>query len=264
VHEALDLQQRLRPYLWLLGGAVVATMSAVVLVAFDPLNGVLEGSVRWQEVDELLIPGGIVLAFLLASLVHELRRGRQRERHLSELYDDLLRKEAELEQLAITDALTGLYNRRFFTSRLAAEVGRARRYGRTLSLVMLDLDNFKEINDQRGHQFGDHVLAEVGKILTTNVRASDIVCRYGGEEFAVLLPETGPEQAGQAAEKLRTRLKEHFQGGDDSLAATVSLGVASYPSPGVADENDLVKRADAALYEAKEQGRDRVEGAKES
>ena len=259
----MDLQQRLRPYLWLLGGAVVATMSAVVLVAFDPQNGVLEGSVRWQQVDELLIPGGILLAFLLASLIHELRRGRQRERHMSELYDELLRKEAELERLAITDALTGLYNRRFFKSRLAAEVGRAQRYGRTLSLVMLDLDNFKEINDQHGHQVGDHVLAEVGKILAGNVRASDIVCRYGGEEFAVLLPETGPEQAGQAAEKLRTRLKEHFRSGDDAVALTVSLGVASYPSPSVADENDLVKRADAALYEAKGLGRDRVEGARE-
>jgi diguanylate cyclase (GGDEF)-like protein len=242
----------------------VAALLAVVLVAFDPLDGVLKGSVRWQEVDELLIPGGIVLAFLLASLIHELRRGRQRERHLAELYDELLRKEAELEQLAITDALTGLYNRRFFQSRLAAEVGRAKRYGRVLSLVMLDLDNFKEINDQHGHQVGDHVLAEVGKILAGNVRASDIVCRYGGEEFAALLPETGPEQAGRAAEKLRTRLKEHFQGGSDSVALTVSLGVASYPSPCVADENDLVKRADAALYEAKGLGRDRVEPTRES
>jgi diguanylate cyclase (GGDEF)-like protein len=263
-HEALDLQQRLRPYLWLLGGVAATLLSGLVVAVFDPLDGVLKGSVRWREVDEILVPGGVAFAFLLVSLVHELRRGRQRERHLAELYDELLRKEAELERLAITDALTGLYNRRFFQSRLAGEVGRARRYGRVLSLVMLDLDNFKEINDQHGHQFGDHVLAEVGKILTTNVRASDIVCRYGGEEFAVLLPETGPEQAGLTAEKLRTRLKEHFRAGDDALALTVSLGVASYPSPCVADENDLVKRADAALYEAKGLGRDRVEGAKES
>jgi diguanylate cyclase (GGDEF)-like protein len=107
------------------------------------------------------------------------------------------------------------------------------------------------------------VLAEVGKILRRNVRASDIVCRYGGEEFAVLLPETPLEQAGRAADKLRTRLKERFQRGRDPVPLTVSLGVASYPSPGVADENDLVKRADAALYEAKGLGRDRVEPAKE-
>jgi diguanylate cyclase (GGDEF)-like protein len=145
-----------------------------------------------------------------------------RERHLAELYDELLRKEAELERLAITDALTGLYNRRFFTSRLAAEVARARRYGRVLSLVMLDLDNFKEINDQHGHQVGDHVLAEVGKILTTNVRASDIVCRYGGEEFAVLLPETGPEAAGRAAEA--ARLSEGALPGGRDLPPAVSLG----------------------------------------
>lgn len=232
-------------------------------MAFDPLDAVLEGSVHWQDVDEVLVPGAILLAFLLAALVHELRRGRRRERRLSELYDELLRKEAELERLAITDALTGLYNRRFFQSRLVTEVERSRRYGRVLSLVMLDLDNFKEINDRRGHQFGDHVLAEVGKILATNVRASDFVCRYGGEEFAVLLPETGPDQAAQAAEKLRTRLKEHFRGGDDLPALTVSLGVASFPSAGVNGAEELVRCADAALYEAKERGRDRVQGAKD-
>ena len=160
-----------------------------------------------------------------------MRRRHDRERHLADLYGELLGKEAELERLAITDPLTGLYNRRFFQSRLGVEIERAKRYERVLSLVMLDVDNFKEINDQRGHQFGDHVLVEVGKILTGNVRGSDIVCRYGGEEFAVLLPETPPEQASQAAEKLRTRLKEHFRGGRDAVALTVSLGVAIYPSP---------------------------------
>jgi len=107
------------------------------------------------------------------------------------------------------------------------------------------------------------VLAEVGKILAGNVRASDFVCRYGGEEFAVLLPETDPERAVLAAEKLRTCLKEHFQADRDLPPLTVSLGVASYPSPGVADDAALVRCADAALYEAKGLGRDRVEGAKE-
>jgi diguanylate cyclase (GGDEF)-like protein len=245
-------------------GAVATALAALAVVVFDPLGGALEGSVRWQELDEFFVPGGVALVFLLACLIDEVRRGRQREHRLAELYGELLRKEAELERLAITDPLTGLYNRRFFQSRLAAEIERARRYSRVLSLVMLDVDNFKEINDQRGHQFGDHVLAEVGKILMRNVRASDFVCRYGGEEFVVLLPETALEQAARAAEKLRTRLKERFQVSREPVALTVSLGVASYPSPGVADEADLVRRADAALYEAKGLGRDRVEGAKES
>ena len=254
----------MRPYLWLLTGAVVTALTALVVAVFDPLDGALGGSVRWRELDEFFVPGGVALILLLACLADEVRRGRQRERQLADLYGELLRKEAELERLAITDPLTGLYNRRFFQSRLGVEIERAKRYGRVLSLVMLDVDNFKEINDQRGHQFGDHVLAEVGKILRGNVRASDIVCRYGGEEFAVLLPETPPEQAGRAAEKLRTCLKERFQGGRDPVALTVSLGVASYPSPGVADENALVRRADAALYEAKGLGRDRVEPAREA
>jgi diguanylate cyclase (GGDEF)-like protein len=259
----LELQRLLRPYLWLATGLAVIAASAVVVAVFDPLDGALKGSVRWQEVDEILVPGGVAIIFLLVSLVYEVRQSRRREHQLADLYGELLDKEAELERLTITDPLTGLYNRRFLQSRLATEIERAKRYGRVLSLVMLDVDNFKEINDQRGHQFGDRVLTEVGKILKRNVRASDIVCRYGGEEFAVLLPETPLEHAGRAADKLRTCLKERFQRGRDPVALTVSLGVASYPSPGVADENDLVKRADAALYEAKGLGRDRVEGTGE-
>jgi len=260
----LEPQRLLRPYLWLLTGAAVIALSALVVAVFDPLDGVLEGSVDWHEVDEIIVPGGVALIFLVVSLVNEVRRGRRRERQLADLYGELLRKDAELERLAITDPLTGLYNRRFFQSRLGVEIERAKRYGRVLSLVMLDVDNFKEINDQRGHQFGDRVLAEIGKILTGNVRASDIVCRYGGEEFAVLLPETPLEQAGRAAEKLRSLLKERFRRGRNPVALTVSLGVASFPSPGVADEDGLVRRADAALYEAKGLGRDRVEPAGES
>ena len=259
----MELQRLLKSYLWLVTGLAVIALVALVVGVFDPLDGVIEGSVSWHKVDEILIPGGLALIFLVVSLVNELRRGRRRERQLADLYGELLRKDAELERLAITDPLTGLYNRRFFQSRLGMEIERAKRYGRVLSLVMLDVDNFKEINDQRGHQFGDHVLAKVGKILTGNVRASDIVCRYGGEEFAVLLPETPLEQASLAAEKLRMCLKERFQEGRDPVALTVSLGVAICPSPGVADENDLVRRADAALYEAKGLGRDRVEGARE-
>ena len=259
----MELQRRLKPYIWLLTGAAVTALVAVVVAVFDPLDKAFGGSVRWREVDEFLIPGGLALIFFLVILVNEVWRGRRRERQLGDLYGELLRKEAELERLAITDPLTGLYNRRFFQSRLGVEIERAKRYERVLSLVMLDVDNFKEINDQRGHQFGDHVLVEVGKILTGNVRGSDIVCRYGGEEFAVLLPETPLEQAGRAAEKLRTLLKERFRRGRDPVALTVSLGVAIYPSPGVADESELVRHADAALYEAKGLGRDRVEPARE-
>jgi two-component system cell cycle response regulator len=260
----LELQRLLKSYRWHLAGAAVIALVAVVVAVFDPLDRALGGSVRWREVDEIIIPGGLALLFLLAGLVVEVRRRHDRERHLADLYGELLGKEAELERLAITDPLTGLYNRRFFQSRLGVEIERAKRYERVLSLVMLDVDNFKEINDQRGHQFGDHVLVEVGKILTGNVRGSDIVCRYGGEEFAVLLPETPLEQTSRAAEKLRTCLKESFQEGRDPVALTVSLGVASYPSPGMADADDLVRRADAALYEAKGLGRDRVEPATES
>jgi diguanylate cyclase (GGDEF)-like protein len=259
----LELQRLLKSYRWHLAGAAVVALVAVVMAVFDPLDRALGGSVRWRDVDEFVIPGGLALIFLLVSLGYEVRRGRQRERQIADLYGELLRKGAELERLAITDPLTGLYNRRFFQSRLGVEIERAKRYDRVLSLVMLDIDNFKEVNDQRGHQFGDRVLAEVGKILRENVRASDIVCRYGGEEFAVLLPETPLEQAGRTAEKLRTCLKDGFRKGRDRVYLTVSLGVASCPSAGVGDEIELVRRADAALYDAKGLGRDRVEGARD-
>jgi diguanylate cyclase (GGDEF)-like protein len=161
----------------------------------------------------------------------------------------------EMARLAITDDLTGLYNRRHFQSRLAEERMRAERYSLTFSLIYLDIDGFKAINDTWGHALGDRILADLGVVLRRWGRASDIIARYGGEEFVVLLPMTDSVQAARAADRLRVLVQEHSFPRRKRL--TVSLGISSFPSDGNG-EDELVRKADAALYLAKKLGRNRV------
>lgn len=165
-----------------------------------------------------------------------------------------------LEELATTDALTRLLNRRALLERLSVEVDRARRFKSQLSLLMVDLDHFKSINDQHGHLAGDSMLREMGTLLAGAVRTIDIVARYGGEEFVVILPETAPDGAVTFAERLRERVEEQrfeLEGGT-GLHLTCSIGVATFPSPRVASTEDLFARADEALYRAKSGGRNQV------
>jgi diguanylate cyclase (GGDEF)-like protein len=166
----------------------------------------------------------------------------------------------ETERSAVTDPLTGLYNRRFFTSTFQREVRRGRRYGMMLSLIMLDLDDFKRVNDEYGHLFGDLVLKRAAKIVRRAIRESDTACRYGGEEFAVILPETDRLGAFAVAERVRRRTARAFSEGPTagrSVVMTVSGGVASYPEDG-ARLDDLVHRADESLYRAKALGKNRI------
>jgi two-component system, cell cycle response regulator len=165
-----------------------------------------------------------------------------------------------LEELATTDALTRLLNRRALLDRLSAEVDRARRFKQQLSLLMLDLDHFKSINDQYGHLVGDDVLRQMGTLLAGAVRTIDVVARYGGEEFVLILPETATDGAAVFAERLRERIAEHpFDlGTDATFHLTCSVGVATFPSPRVASTEDLFARADEALYRAKSGGRNQV------
>lgn len=159
---------------------------------------------------------------------------------------------AELEALAGRDPLTGLANRRAFDDALEAEVARARRAGTPLSLVMLDLDRFKEVNDVHGHQVGDEVLRQLGVALATTARTGDVVARYGGEEFVILCPGCGPDQSLAVADRLR-RAAEKVT----ALTVTASAGVATMPA-NATDGGALVAAADLALYQAKDAGRDRA------
>jgi diguanylate cyclase (GGDEF)-like protein len=165
--------------------------------------------------------------------------------------------QAELERLSVTDALTGLYNRRHLMSTLASEVQRSRRLRRPISVLLADVDHFKQYNDTHGHPAGDVALARIADILRKTTRGVDCVARYGGEEFLVLLLETTVGTAAIVAERIRAQVEaEGFAGGK----ITVSIGVAECPSHGDTPES-LIEGADAALYEAKDGGRNRVVAA---
>jgi diguanylate cyclase (GGDEF)-like protein len=168
-----------------------------------------------------------------------------------------------VQQQAVTDELTGLFNVRQFHSRLDGEIDRAERFGTPLSLVMLDIDKFKSVNDTYGHQQGDRVLVEVARVLRRLSRDVDLPARYGGEEMAVVLPQTDLAGAELSAERMRAALEgmqiQRLDGGG-LLPITASFGVASFPSQ-AADKTALIAAADAALYRAKRGGRNRVERA---
>jgi len=159
----------------------------------------------------------------------------------------------EAEKLAMVDSLTGIFNRRYFDVSLRREIKRALRYGKKFSLLLIDMDDFKNINDTKGHLFGDSVLMQLATLLTSISREEDIPCRFGGEEFAVVLPETNANGALKFAERLRSEMRSHEFFHEHRI--TFSGGIASYPDNGE-DVVGLVEIADKALYEAKFSGKD--------
>ena len=169
-------------------------------------------------------------------------------------------RNAQLYAMAVTDGLTGLYVRRYFDLRLDEEFEQAKRYGRKFAILLFDIDHFKKFNDTHGHQTGDMVLKQFAGLITANTRRSDICCRYGGEEMAVILPETGLNEASLLASKLCARVRSHpFTGMNaEELSVTTSVGVAAHNAE-LSSPSQMVEAADEALYEAKRLGRNRVE-----
>jgi len=161
-----------------------------------------------------------------------------------------------VKQLAYLDGLTAIFNRRFFEMRIAEEIERARRLQSGLGVLMIDIDHFKRLNDEFGHLLGDEVLRQVSSILHQQVRKIDVVCRYGGEEFAILLSQTTPQHSLAIADKLR-RIVETWQFPGVARPVTISAGAANYPEHGLT-RDELVQAADAGLYAAKQAGRNRV------
>jgi diguanylate cyclase (GGDEF)-like protein len=161
-----------------------------------------------------------------------------------------------VKQLAYLDGLTGIFNRRFFELRIAEEIERARRHNLSMAVIMVDIDQFKKLNDEFGHLLGDEVLRQVSSLFHQQLRKMDIVCRYGGEEFAILLTQTSAQHAVGVAEKLR-RIVENWQFPGVPRTVTISAGVAAFPEHG-ANRDALMRAADKALYAAKQAGRNRV------
>jgi two-component system cell cycle response regulator len=165
----------------------------------------------------------------------------------------------EMVKLSVIDSLTHVYNRRYFQHRLMDEFERARRYDREFCCMIIDVDHFKNINDSHGHPVGDDVLKHVAAILRRNTRAADVLCRYGGDEFGLLLPETNFPGAFVSAERVRTIVeKTDFTKTDSPVKVTLSFGISSLIEGGAMGMDELVTQADVALYQAKRNGRNQI------
>jgi len=189
---------------------------------------------------------------LLKSKNDELKTLKEKAEQLNKVLQE---EKKTLEQISITDYLTEINNRRFININLETEIKKALRYGNNLSIIMMDIDNFKSINDMYGHHVGDQVLKTISKTIKSNLREVDLVGRYGGEEFLIILPNTGLEAAYNIADRIRNKIaKIKFDNYD--IKVTISGGVAQLKDD---KGTDLLKKADALLYKAKEKGRNRIE-----
>lgn len=164
----------------------------------------------------------------------------------------------KVQELAITDSLTGIFKRRYYIERLNEEIERSKRFNLNFSFLMIDVDHFKEQNDHYGHLVGDAIIKEVSRTIKENIRQIDLLGRYGGEEFSIILTETGKEEAKFVAERIRQAIEDRrIRVYDEDLRITISIGMSSYPSD-AGDAQALIEKADQALYNAKNTGRNRV------
>lgn len=222
---------------------VVHPGGKVVVKDFESTNGTYVGD-QLIDGEQLLKDGDFVK---IGRAIFKYLRNNVEAKYHEEIY-----------RLTTTDGLTGIYNKRYFLETLEREMGRCQRYDRPLSLIMIDIDFFKRVNDTHGHLAGDTVLSQLGALIAAKVRKEDIFARYGGEEFALILPEIPNDGAVALAEKLRALVAAtpmQFDG--TKIDVTISLGLASLPK----DETtvvDFVQRADDFLYQAKESGRNKV------
>jgi two-component system, cell cycle response regulator len=194
--------------------------------------------------------------FHMPELIARIRAGLR----IVTLQNELIEANRRLAQLSITDGLTNLYNHRHFQDELAKHFTESARYGRPLSLALIDIDLFKKVNDTWGHAVGDLVLKKVAALFKESMRHSDLAARYGGEEFGVIMPETEMEQAIIFAEKIREMVENTIIETEElTVRVTVSIGVSSVPHPTIDTPMKLIEDADESLYRAKEHGRNQVQ-----
>ncbi len=242
------------------------SVMCVPLISFGQAIGAIyveNRSARNQFREENLLPLVLfshqVVTALENARIYEAMETRiaERTQELRAANEQLARQAAELREQSLRDSLTGLTNRRYFSENLPQLFALARRYARPLTLACIDIDNFKQINDTLFHAGGDRVLVAVADLLHRSIRQADTVSRIGGEEFAVMMPETGLDQAIALCERLRITVEGHGWGAiGPGLGVTISIGVAD--DAGCADEQELLRRADQSLYAAKRLGKNRV------
>uniref|UniRef100_UPI004056F8D2 GGDEF domain-containing response regulator n=1 Tax=Candidatus Electronema sp. TaxID=2698783 RepID=UPI004056F8D2 len=233
-------------------------LSAIYSDSFHIFKGYNSGAVDFitKPFHPEILLGKVLFFMEIYRQQQQLRETISELEHTKQL---VLEQNRLLERMATHDELTGLCNRRKLAEVMKREAERSRRYGTELSLLMLDLDHFKKVNDTYGHDFGDFVIKEFAARILAGIRRSDFSFRFGGEEFIVLLPQTGLSGALTAAEKIRALCAEQpFAGLQISIGMTVSIGVASYQDHKPQQPDDLICCADRALYLAKELGRNRV------
>jgi diguanylate cyclase (GGDEF)-like protein len=259
---------RLSPREGILGMAmenkvVVLRQEQAALRGLSDLSGLERAGMIPDAILPVVVEETVVAMIAVADVTTDLERERRYASMLCDLIANAFQSGmaiATLEQRAMTDPLTGLYNRSYLAERCVVEMRRARGYGLPLSLILYDIDHFKSVNDRYGHPAGDAVLRQLGSFLRDATRSSDAVVRYGGEEFALLIPSLDAEQVFQHADRLRAALEEVpfvLPGQAEPVRITVSGGVATCPQDGESFA-ELVRIADAALYESKEGGRNRV------
>ena len=231
--------------------AAAFSSGSAVAAASGQTGGLLGGRALTIVTAMLVLGGAFVI--LRAAIAHD-----DCSRRFDGLHRELESSNARLKEFSFTDEVTGLYNRRFFATRLEDEVSRYSRFNQPLSVVMLDIDGFKAVNDELGHAAGDETLRIVGHILQTQSRNIDVISRYGGDEFAVLLVETGKDGALLYAERVRRQIAA--AGFSHGRSITVSLGVACLPEDVGPVPEDIITAADWALYEAKRTGKNQVAG----
>ncbi len=245
-------------------------LNVIVLTGFDSYDTVLK-ALQFGAYDYLQKPldnhAGLLAAVDRACSSSRLRRENaqlikeleQSHARLSKANEGLLAANHQLQKMASTDTLTLLYNRRHFEQVIKREVDRRNRYGLPLSVVMIDIDFFKSINDTYGHEAGDKALIKVAAVITESARTADIIARFGGEEFVAVLPQTEAESATVFAERTRAALEqEKFVIDGKEINLTMSLGVAGISAAGgITDPETMMKAADKALYDAKNSGRNR-------
>lgn len=247
---------------WGFPGAITGGLAGAALYSAGSYaaTGAVTFGVVLQRV-MFYLPSGLVAAFLGREIDHQRREQQRLGAALSELETahEKIKEYARLKsQQAITDGLTGLHNHTYLQKRIEEEIKRTTRHGRPTSMIMIDLDNFKKFNDTYGHLRGNEVLKEIAQVITGSVREVDLVARYGGDEFAVLVPEADTETTAQIGERIRQSVDSRLAGTPaGALGVSLSLGVATVPRH-AQNRLELIEQADRAMYRSKASGKNQV------